>query len=265
LRETRFALRSGEAGLTVASGRLAAGTLPGAAAPGLVADDGLSPDEGTGTSGRQLLMADVAHGPLTLALAGSARRLTLPAAGGLGRTARQDQLTLAASYAAGPLLLAAHASQKVDDGALLGTRLDPSFGLLGGETRALGASASFAAPAFSLRFAGTQGWVTPRTASFGLLRADGALRTRSWSATAAAPLGESLVSLRIAQPLALVSGRFRLANGTPLHAAVSAQETTLELGLDHGPLALAAYRRADAGNIRGVTDTGAAVRITTRF
>jgi subtilisin family serine protease len=263
LRETRFALRAGNAGLTVASGRLAGETLPGTAVGGFLADDGLSPDEGTGTSGRQLVMADVTRGPLTLAFAASSRRMPLPQTPGLSRSARQDRVVAAAAFARGPFALALQAADTQDSGALLGTRLDPSFGLLGGRTRSLGAAATLGHGGASLRLAGTQGWVSPHTGSSGLLRADGELLTRSWSATLAMPVGGSLLSARLAQPLAVVGGRFRLANGTPLDAAVTAQESVVELGLETGlfgaPLSLAAFHRADAGNIAGASDTGAAL------
>ncbi|MGL6043460.1 MAG: S8 family serine peptidase, partial [Sandaracinobacteroides sp.] len=123
LRETRFSLRSGTAGLTLATGRLAEAALPGSAAPGLVADDGLAPDEGTGSTGRQLLMADLSRGRFTVALAAGSSEAAPSAIPGLAADARQYRLTLAASTAAGPLQIAGHASQIVDEGALLGTRL----------------------------------------------------------------------------------------------------------------------------------------------
>jgi hypothetical protein len=49
----------------------------------------------------------------------------------------------------------------------------------------------------------------------------------------------------------------------PVGAAVTAQEAVVELGVDTllfgAPLSLAAFHRADAGNIAGQTDTGAAL------
>ncbi|WP_199555594.1 S8 family peptidase [Sandaracinobacteroides hominis] len=269
LRETRLSLRSGAMGLTAATGRLATESLPGSASAGFVADDGLSPDEATGTDGRQMLMVDsridTGIGPLTLALAASSRNVALPPTLGLMKSARQDQLMLAASWAAGPASVAVHAADTTDDGALLGTRLDPAFGLLGGRTQALGGSFELGAGGFGLRLAGTQGWVSPRLAAAGLLRADGLLVTRSWSATARAPVQGGQLSFRLAQPLAVTSGRFLLANGTPLSAAVTATETAAEVGFDRGDFSLAAFHRQDAGNIRGRTDTGTAVTFRTRF
>jgi len=263
LRETRLSMRGAAAGLTLASGRLAAEALPGAAPGGFLADDGLAPDEGTGTNGRQMVMADVARGPLTLALAATSRRMPLPDTQGLSRSARQDRLTLAAEVRQGPLSLAVQAADTHDDGALLGTRLRPQFGLLGGRTRSLGAAATLMLGGIDLRLAGTQGWVRPRTSDSGLLRADGLLTTRGWSAAASMPVPGAILTARLARPLAVTSGQFRLANGMPVGAAATAQEAVMELGVDTllfgAPLSLAAFHRADAGNIAGQTDTGAAL------
>ena len=263
LRETRLSMRGAAAGLTLASGRLAAEALPGAAPGGFLADDGLAPDEGTGTNGRQMVMADVARGPLTLALAATSRRMPLPDTQGLSRSARQDRLTLAAEVRQGPLSLAMQAADTQDDGALLGTRLRPQFGLLGGRTRSLGAAATLMLGGIDLRLAGTQGWVRPRTSDSGLLRADGLLTTRGWSAAASMPVPGAILTARLARPLAVTSGQFRLANGMPVGAAATAQEAVVELGVDTllfgAPLSLAAFHRADAGNIAGQTDTGAAL------
>jgi hypothetical protein len=263
LRETRLALRAGDGGLTLASGRLAGEALPGAVAGGFVADDGLAPDEGTGTAGRQLVMADVSRGGLTLALGAESRRILLPRTLGLSGTARQDRLLVAAAWAAGPLQLAVQAADVQDMGALLGTRLDPSFGLLGGRTQTVGGAATLGAGGYSLRLAGTRGWVAPTLSGGGLLRADGALGTMGWSATATLPMGPGLLSVRLAQPLAVTTGQFRLANGTPLAAGVTAREQVLELGLDTGlfgaPLSLAAFERRNAGNLPGLVDRGMAV------
>lgn len=263
LRETRLALRAGAGGFTLASGRLAGESLPGAAPGGFIADDGLAPDEGTGTSGRQLALADLRRGALTLAVGAESRRLLLPQTLGLARTARQDRLILAAAWNRGPLQLAMQAADVQDMGSLLGTRLDPSFGLLGGRTQTVGGAATLASGGYSLRLAGTRGWVAPRMASGGLLRADGALTTQGWSATAAMPVGGAQLSARIAQPLAVTGGRFLLANGTPLSAAVTAPEQVFELGFDTAflgaPLSLGLFERSNAGNIRGVSDRGAAI------
>ena len=269
LRETRLALRKGSAGLTFASGRLAGDVLPGAAIGGFVAEDGLSAEEGTGTAGRQLVMADLSRGRLTMAFGAESRRILLPSVLGLGNTARQDRLLMAAAWGQGPLQLALQAADVQDAGALLGTRLDPSFGLLGGRTQTLGGAATLGSGGYSLRLAGTQGWVSPATSGAGLLRADGALRTQGWSATATLPMGPGLVSARMAQPLAVTAGQFLLANGTPVAAGVTAREQVMELGFDTAlfgsPLSLAAYQRRNAGNLPGLSDRGAALTWRTAF
>ncbi len=269
LRETRLALRAGAGGLTFASGRLAGDVLPGAAPGGFVAEDGLSGEEGTGTAGRQLMMADLSRGRLTMAFGAESRRILLPSTLGLSNTARQDRLLLAAAWGQGPLQLAVQAADVQDMGALLGTRLDRSFGLLGGRTQTLGGAATLGSGGTSLRLAGTQGWVSPATSGAGLLRADGALRTQAWSATATLPMGPGLVSARVAQPLAVTAGGFRLANCTPVAAGVTAREQVLELGFDTAlfgsPLSLAAYERRNAGNLPGVSDRGAAFTWRTAF
>ncbi len=265
LRETRLQLAAGPLAFTAATGRLATESLPGSTAGGFVADDGLSADEGTGTNGRQLLMGEVRSGPLTVALAASSIRTSLPQTLGLSRTARQEKLTLALGWQHGPLHLAAHLSDIQDDGALLGTRLAPAFGLLGGHSRQFGLAADIGANGYGLRLAATEARHSPRLAPFGLLQADGALASRSWSATAHAPFASGMLHLRLAQPLALVAGGFRLANGAALPVATTAQETTGEIGFDIGALSLAAFHRRDAGNIPGLSDNGAALSLRAGF
>jgi len=265
LRETRLALSAGPLAFTAATGRLATESLPGSAAGGFVADDGLAADEGTGTSGRQLMMGEVRSGALTVALAASSVRATLPQTFSLSRTARQDRLTLALGWQQGPLHLAAQVSDIQDEGALLGTRLAPAFGLLGGRSQQLGIAADIGTNGYALRLAATQARHTPHVAADRLLQADGVLTSRSWSATAQAPLAGGTLRLRLAQPLAVIDGRFRLANGTALAVAVAAQETTGEIGFDLGGVSLAAFHRRDAGNIPGLSDTGAAFTVRTDF
>ncbi len=265
LRETRLRLSAGPLGLTAASGRLASESLPGGVRGGFVADDGLSPDEGTGTEGRQMVMAEARRGALSLALAATSSRTRLAPTSGLGRTARQDRLTLAIGYACGPLTLAAHVADVHDNGALLGTRLAPAFGLLGGRSRQIGGSAGLEHGGFGVRLAATGGRHTPHLSATGLLRGNGALVSRSWSATASAPLGDGLLTLRLAQPLAVTGGSLRLANGAVLHAAATAHETATEVGFDRGPLSVALFRRRDAGNIPGLQDNGGALAFRSQF
>ncbi len=269
LRETRLQLSAGAGGLTFASGRLAGEALPGAAAGGFVAEDGLAPDEGTGMQGRQLVMADMRQGGLTLAFGAESRRMLLPRSAGLSDTARQDRLFAAAAWGKGPLQLSAQAADIQDMGALLGTRLEPGFGLLGGRTQTLGASAEIGRGGLRLRLAGTRGRVTPALGDAGLLRSAGALATQGWSATATLPFGAGLISARLARPLAVTGGRFLLADGTPLEARVAAQERLVEIGIDTplfgAPFSVAAFERRNAGNLDGVSDRGAALRWQTRF
>lgn len=266
LRETRLRLATPSGlGFVAATGRLAAESLPGAVAGGFVADDGLSPDEGSGVDGRQMLMAEQRRGPFALAFAASRRRHDLPESFGLSRTATQERLTLAAAYAHGPWTLALQAADIRDDGALLGTRLAPSFGLLGGRTRSLGLAAGYERNGYALRLAGSQGWAEPRLAEMGLLAPAGALQVQSWSLAGEAPAGPGRLSLRLAGPMAVTSGRFLLANGTPVAAAATARETATELGYAWGALSLAAFHRHNAGNLPGVADSGGAFSFRTTF
>lgn len=259
LRETRLSFSGeGPVGLVLATGRMASESLPGASAGGFITDDGLSPDDGTGTRGRLLLMAEHHRGPLTLAMAASQRSFSLTRIDGLGRTARQDRLTLAAAYDKGPWRLALHATSSNDDGALLGTRLAPAFGLLGGQTLAIGGAAGFETGGYTLRLAATTGWTEPRLADNMLLKSGGRLRTQSWSVAGTAPVGPGVLSLRFAGPVVVTGGQFLLANGTPLAARANARETAAELGYSLGRLSVAAYQRNDAGNMAGRRDRGAA-------
>ena len=266
LSETRLRVQAtGGLGFVAATGRLAAESLPGAVAGGFVADDGLSPDEGTGVNGRQLLMAEHRQGAFAFALAASQRRYSLPRSNGLSHDAMQSRVTLAAAYARGPWRLALHAADLQDDGALLGTRLSESFGLLGGRTRSLGLAAGYERGGYALRLAGSQGWVDPRFAEAGLLAASDKLRVQSWSLTGEAPAGPGRLSLRVAGPMAVSGGRFLLANGTPVAVAATARETATELGYAVGSLSLAAFHRQNAGNLPGLADTGAAFTFRTDF
>lgn len=265
LRETRLALSVGPLAFTAATGRLATESLPGSQAGGFVAEDGLAADEGSSANGRQLLMGEVRNGPLRIALAASSLHSGLPRTTGLSRSARQDRLTLAFGWQQGPLRLAAHLSDIQDEGALLGTRLSPAFGLLGGRSQQIGLAADIGGNGRGLRLAATETRHAPRLAPAGLLRADGALISRSWSATARAPLAGGTLSLRLAQPLALIDGRFRLANGAPLVVAATAREATGELGFDLGGMSFAAFHRRDAGNIPGLSDSGAAFTVRRDF
>lgn len=267
LRETRLTLRqggeagsgSGDWGLSLASGRLAREALPGSSAGGLAAGDGLTPDDNMGTGGRQLVMADWRGGGLTLALAVTHRRLALPRLEGLSSDNRQDQLLAAASWTRGPVALTLHAADTQESGAFLGTRLSAGYGLAGGRTQTIGAAADFGRDGFGLRLAGTRGWATPHLSANSLLQADGALAIESWSAQVRAPLAGGQLDLFLARPLAVTGGGFRLANGAPLSAGVTARETSREIGWSRGGLGVAAFSRRNAGNQPGLSDRGAAL------
>ena len=259
LRETRLSLRQGDIGLSLASGRRAQEALPGSTAPGFAADDGLTPDDAMGTRGRQLVMADWRHRDLTFAVAASNRRLPLPRLDGLPTDNRQSQLLIAANWARGPLALTLHAADTREQGAFLGTRLSSTFGLEGGHTRSLAAAMDLGRGGWGVRLAGTQGWATPQFGSLSLLRSAGSLSVQNWSVTGHAPLSAGRLSLTLAQPVAITAGQLRLADGTPLAAAVTARETAAELGWARGGLQLAAFHRRNAGNLPGLADTGAAI------
>lgn len=266
LRETRLGLTTANGlGLVLATGQLAAESLPGSAARGFVTDDGLTAEDGANSSSRLLVMAAQNRGPLTLAMAASRRDIDLGAIPGLGRQARQTRLTLAAGYAAGPWNFALHASHALDTGALLGTRLAPGFGLNGGRTLSLGGAVALAQGGYELRLAGSIGQVQPQIARGALLRADGNLRLSSWSLSGAAPAGPGRLRLQLSGPAVISGGHFQLANGARIDARARAHETAAELGFDLGALSVAAFNRRNAGNIRGLTDRGAALSYRANF
>lgn len=266
LRETRLRLATGgRFALVAASGRLAGASLPGADGGGFLTEDGLSLDDGSGTSGRQLLMAEQQRGPLTLAVAASRRQLHLRERNGVRHDARQNRMTLAAAFTEGPWRLSLHAATSEDRGALLGTRLSPGFGLMGGRSQTLGLAADYARNGYALRIAGTRGLVTPHLGEHGLLRADGGLHTSSWSVSAAMPAGPGRLSLRLAGPMAITAGAFRLANGTPIEARTNGRETAAELGYQLGSLSAFLFERRDAGHVRGRQDRGAGLALHRDF
>lgn len=257
LRETRLRLAttSGFA-LVAATGRLADESLPGAERGGFLADDGLFPDDGTGASGRQLLMAEQQHGALTLAVAAARRQMRSRERNGIGHEAQQNRVTFAASLTEGPWRLSVQASSFADAGALLGTRLSPGFGLTGGEGQLLGLAADYSRNGYTLRLAGSTGRMTPQLSDPGLLRADGQLHSQSWSASAMMPAGPGRLSLHLAGPMVITGGRFHLPNGTPLEAAATAREVAAELGYQVGPVSVFLFQRYDAGNVQSQQDQG---------
>lgn len=263
LRDTRFVVARAGLALTLAEGRLAGEALPGSAPGGFVADDGLAPDDGTGLDGRRLLMAEAATGGLTVAVAAADARLPLPDA--VRGSIRQQRVTLAVEAACGPVAVAVHLATGTEQGALLGARLSPAFGLQGASFLVAGTAFELAQGGYGLRVAGAQGWHQPDVAQGALLVADGALRSQSWSLAGWAPLGDGRVELRLAQPLALAGGAFRLANGAALAVAPDARERAIELGYSRGSFSIAAFHREAAGHQRGVRDSGAAMALRTRF
>jgi subtilisin family serine protease len=263
LRDTRVVLAYGNAALTLAEGRLATETLPGSAPGGFVADDGLAPDDGTGLEGRRLVMAEARSGALRVAVAASDARLPRPR--GEPGSLSQQRITLAGEAARGPMRVAFHLSHGTESGAFLGTRLSPAFGLQGADTLVAGSAFELARSGFGLRLAAAQGWHRPQLASGALLVADGTLPSQSWSVAGWAPLADGRLELRLAQPLAITGGGFRLANGTYVAAAPDARERALELGFSRGAFGVAAFHRAAAGNQRGLEDSGAALSVRTRF
>lgn len=266
LRETRLGLTTANGlGLVLATGQLAAESLPGSSARGFVTDDALGAEDGSNSNSRLLVMAEKRSGAVTLAIAASRRSIDLAAVPGLGRSAQQTRLTFAAGYASGPWNLALHASHSSDQGALLGTRLAPAFGLTGGRTLSLGGAVALAQGGYELRLAGSVGQVQPQIARGALLRADGSLAISSWSLTAAAPAGPGRLRLQLSGPAAVTGGHFRLANGARIDARALARETATELGFDLGALSLAAFHRTNAGNIRGLGDRGAALSYRANF
>ncbi len=266
LRETRLRLAAKDRfALVVASGRLADTSLPGSGHSGFLAEDALSTDDGSGTSGQQLLMAEHRRGPLTLAVAASRRQLRLRERNGVGHHSQQNRLTFAASLVEGPWRLSLHASDRKDKGALLGTRLSPGFGLLGGHGQTIGLAADFERHGYTLRLAGSRGRIAPDLSSHGLLRADGALQTASWSLAGAMPMGAGRLALHLGGPAAVTGGRFRLANGPAVAAQATARETVAELGYQLGGFAAFLYQRRDAGNLRGLVDRGGGFTVQRDF
>lgn len=265
LRETRLSLSTGALQLTAASGRQTSLVLPGSAAPGFVTTDGLSPDELDSGGNARLFAAETRHGPLTLALAAATGELSLPDRPGPRYNARQSRVALAAGLDHGPFHLAARLTRSTDDGALLGTRLDPAFGLLGGSSSILGVAAGWQGHGLSLRLAASRGRHDPRLAAGALLRDAGPWQSQSWSADADLALADGLLSLRVAQPLAVTAATLALADGRHLSAAATARETATELGYSKGSLRLATFHRTNAGNQPNLTDTGAALSLRTRF
>lgn len=267
LRETRLSLMApGGFGFALATGQMAAETLPGSTTQGFVSNDGLSADDGSGSNGHLLMMAQKVEGPFTLALAASRRNLSLPSRQpGLPQSGNQHRLTLAASLDQDPWQLSLQASHSKERGAFLGTSLAPGYGLQGGRILTVGGAAQFEHQGLLLRAAGSTGWAKPDFADLALMQADGLLKISSWSLSASRPIGPGRLRAQFSSPLVVTSGQFRLANGAPITASASARETVAELGYEAGPLSLALFQRRNAGNIAGLVDRGAAFTLRAGF
>ena len=265
LRETRLSLSAGGLGLVAATGRDTALALPGAAASGFVTMDGLSPDDRAPSGGEQMFAAEAHRGGLTLALAASNALPADSGEPGPHRAMRQSRLTLAARYDLGEFHLASRLSRTNDSGGMLGSRLDPAYGLLGGASTLAGIAVGWQDERLALRLAASSGRHRPEFAAGGLLRDGGDWHSQSWSATAERRTGGGTLRLGIARPLVVTRANLALANGVTLSAAATARETATELGFTAPGFTLAAFHRANAGNLPGVSDSGGAFTLRTAF
>lgn len=271
VRETRLTLDAGTLRFGVASGPSATALLPGHAAPGLLAPDGLEPDHDPARGDRLLAMTETRIGNLRLAAAMSHGRELLGRTPGLARVSRQQRASIAADLPAGPLTFAGRLTHLDEEGSFLGTRLSPGFGLDGGRSWLLGAAVNVQPmPGVALRIAGTQGWHRPRL-GHGLLAGAQAIRSSGWSAGIEAPAPFGPVSLRYAQPLVLTDGYFRLTgSGALAPASASAREHVAELGWTphipgFGPAGFTLFHRANPGHRPGPADQGAALVLSRSF
>ncbi|MFN3371711.1 MAG: hypothetical protein ACK4Z0_09325, partial [Sphingomonadaceae bacterium] len=261
--DARLTLSDGALRFTVATGRLAEEALPGAAAGGFVARDA---SEGIELPASRLVGGlGWTAGALSIGLSASRAAIDLPETFGLSRRAEASRMSAGAAVWHGGLLVAASLALTDESGAWLGTRLSPAFGLAGGRGIEAGGALSADLGAFDLRAAATAGWHRPRLADGGLLRADGPVETLAWSVAASAPIAGGRLSARLAGPPAVVGGGLRLANGAPLALAPAAREMAAELGYAREGLELAAFRRVNAGHLRGLGDQGVALRLSREF
>ena len=165
--------------------------------------------------------------------------------------------------------VSARAGHSIETGALLGTRLSPGFGLLGGRTLSLGGAAELDIARVRLRAAGAWGSHAPTFAGQGLLADAGQLRSNAWSLSALVPAFGGRLHAHLAQPLAISGGRFAVGAGYA-DARAEARETAHEVGFSRGTdrfgqLDLTAYQRVNAGNRPGLSDLGVAVRLSRGF
>lgn len=271
LRETRLSIAAAGLGVTAATGRLAVMALPGDAAGGLVAPDAFAGAAGIATVSRRLLALDLPVGAGRLALA--AQHATdddfAPVPGTApGRAARRTRLTAALSVPAAGAWWIARISDEQEDGALLGTRLSPALGLVGGRSIAAGGAVAAQVGGIDLRIAASRGWHRPLTGGQGLLHAAGVLRSSAWSVAAAAPAGDGRLRLMLARPQAIDAGGFLLGTGEAARfvaARALVAERAAELGYAWRGLDLALFRRTNPANVPGPADAGFAIRWESGF
>lgn len=155
-----------------------------------------------------------------------------------------------------------------DDGAFLGTRLSPAFGLRGGSGVEAGGALDMAVAGAKLRFAALGGRYVPDIASGGLFNEAGSLVMTSWSVSGAIPVSAGELRLHLSQPPAIRSGGFLLAAGGDAHfvpASAASPERTLEANYRAGPVEIALFQRFNAGHVAGTDDSGLALQFGTSF
>jgi hypothetical protein len=254
-------VRAGPFQVAAGSG-LAAPLLPGeGGADGLVARDALGFGAGR-IAGR--LSAGVAGGGFELAVARTVADAGAAAVAGLPTGVRVERTGMGMAFSRDRLRLGLTAGVEREDGAFLGSRLSPVFGLTGGSGRYLGVCADAILGPLDLRASALQGWHRAE-AGGGLLAGSDGIETFAWSIHAGAPLGPGRLSLDVAGPQGVVAGAFDLAAGGKAGLALTAREVAVEAGYALGPLSLSAFVRNNAGHRAGLLDSGAAVRFQTRF
>jgi hypothetical protein len=265
--------RLADGGIALAAGplQLAAGT--GLAAPplpaegradGLVARDAL----GFGGSGGGRIASRVrvgaSAGGVDIALSHTVADAGAAALAGLPSGIRIERTGLGVAWGGQHGRIGIEAGTEREEGAFLGTRLSPLFGLSGGTARYLGVAGETLLGPVDLRVAALAGWHRAE-AGGGLLAGSEDVQTLAWSVHAGAPLGPGRLLLDIAGPAGIIDGRFRLANGGAAPLALTAREVAVEAGYAIGPLLVTGYVRGNAGHRAGLVDTGAALRLSHAF
>lgn len=265
------AARLGDGAIDLSAGplRFAAGTglaaplMPGAmAGPGMV-----TPDAVAGlafSSGRQML-AGARLGAVDLAIGHRVEGEPIPGAPDARGAGASRSVSVAASMVRGPARFSLHMADVDEDGGLLGTRLSPAFGLVGGSSLALGAALDLELGPVLLRGAFRQGWHQARLLEGGLIAASEELVSRAHSVSASLPVGRGAWFVAHAAPEAVRNGGFRLGDGSFGSLATLAREHAFEAGYARGPLTFSLFARDEAGNRAGLSDQGAVVRLSTDF